>query len=241
MHSALYYWLPLFLLLGSWEFALQNPQWLAYLFAACIVESVLFVLPLLAGRQREQVDYVTSLSIIVFLSGIFWWLLWVDLGLVKYVIPILLVIVVAKFFNTEQRVTTQARLLTYIGGCFFWAHITFGLVAVLGWDPWHAALIFLGAFVLLSGPLFLHEETHRRQYVLWAVFCLLVLEGFSVFVWLPFAEATLALLLTLCAAALFDFSKYMIDDALVTKKIVIKKILLYASAIAVLLVSTPWH
>jgi len=244
MRSAASYWFPLILVFLSWETALWRPQWLIFAFGACLLGIVLFILPLVV-RNKEGIgsrDYTGALSVVVALSGVFWWLLWIDLRVVKFFIPFLLFVAASMFFSQERRMTKQARLAIYVGGTFFWAHFTYGLVTVLGWDPWRAAGMFIIAFILLSWPLFSREEHGQHMIlVVWLTQCLFAIEAYSVLVWLPFAESTLALLLTIFMAGLYDFSKYVFDPSLVRRSIVLKKILVYVGAFSLLLISTPWH
>ena len=247
MLQTVLFWFSLCILLVSWELVLIEPSFVLYWFGACLVAAALCALHVSAGARNWRSALVDRFAYVVFLAGIFWWLLWIDFSFFKYAIALLVWLAVAYFARAAKRHGSDlfghsGSLAVYVGGTFFWATTAFGLVTVLGWSIWKALVIFTVAFALLSWTAaYRLADSALPQVRAWLVLVLIAVETFSLIVWLPFTEITLALMLTIVAAFAYDILKYLVDPSLIRRKIAAKKALVYFVFLALVLLSTPWY
>ena len=254
------FWLPLLLVLASWELVLIMPGFFVYFyllnFLASIWLSFRFRNPAENSMLAEEKPGILSdlpdkLLFVLFCSGVFWWNLWIDFSFLKYVFPVILWVLVVYLFkdvikNQHKQMPPKMRLSLFLGNIFFWANITLSLFTILGWSLWLVVLLFFAVFAILGWTansfLYLKDNTDPRYSLRsYLLFLLLVTELFAVIIWLPFSEFTLALILTIGAMFVYDFLKYYIQPDYARKLILFRKFLAYAFLLGVVLISTPWH
>lgn len=237
-------WLGLLGVLASWELALADPGRVLYWLLGCLVAASVVSLKLSDEEGTFQSVLVDRIAAVLFSVGALWWFLWLDFAYAKFAAPVLVWLVLAYASTREQtrgRVSPTVRLMLFFGGTFFWAVTSFGLLSVIGWEVWETLAVFGASFAAfayagvhtLGAP---RQDTFRAHLAL----VLLGLELFSVVAWLPFTETTLALILVVLALFGYDFIKYYLYPDLIRKRIIIKKVALYALFLIVVLVSTPW-
>lgn len=258
------FWLSLFLVFLAWELVLIKPEGFVYWFALCLLASIAASFRFSFGKKESGPpvktgwrkflltgDFPDKLLLILFSLGVFWWVLWIDFFVIKFILPIIFWLALVYFFrDLSQRHHTvmppKMRLSLFLGNVFFWSSIVFSLLTVLGWAIWLGLLIFLGLMAILGWVaneyLYLNNEAPEqckiRSYLL---LLLLSVELFAVIVWLPFAELTLALILTIAILFVYDLLKYHIQPELIRQRIIWRKILAYAALLAIVLGSTPWQ
>jgi hypothetical protein len=246
MYKILLFWLPLLAIFASWELVLFQPTSILYWLGICLLSSAVFAWYISRGETQVVRATIDRFSFAVLSVGVFWWLLWIDYKVIKYVFPViifaLLVYFVFDLRNSEGEVSPRMRLAIFFGGTFFWATISFGLITVLGWQLWHALGLFVISFALLSySATELLTGASIQHTKAWLVLVLFSAEIFSVIVWLPFTETTLALILTIISLFAYDMLKYFVQPELIRRKIIVKKILVYSVFLIFILASTPWY
>lgn len=245
MQVFLFFILPLAGLGLSWELVLADPQRIWYWFILALAGggllsfSVNFQLP----WRRAWADRV---SFVVLLASVFWWLLWLDFSYFNYAVPVIFwLLTVFLLRHTRGReleiLPPSLRLAMFLASSFFASSLSFGLVTVLGYPLWLVLVIFLLVLALPTWSATIYLEQLGKNWLLSYLFLLLVLaEFFTVLVWLPFTEITLGLVLTIVILALYDLLKYFVKPELTVRRIIVKKIIVYAVFLLLVLVSTPW-
>ncbi|MBI4134484.1 MAG: hypothetical protein HY471_00025 [Candidatus Sungbacteria bacterium] len=231
MASLLTFWLPLALVLFSWEAVLLNPGRIGLWFGVCLIAAAV-----IAWRACSGV--LDRLSVLLFLAGVFWWGLWIDFATIKFALPVFIAAAFAYVLSSPSR----THLALFLGGVFFWSSIAFGLVTVLGRGLWESLIVFLAVYGVFVRAATVHSRSGAAfPFSLYVVLLLVAAEVFSVLVWLPFTEVTLGLIATAALLFFYDVAKYIADPALIRRKIVIKKVLVYAAFVVLVLASTPWQ
>jgi|GEM_PF-2037255 len=241
------FWLPLFVILISWELALWYPSGFWYSFGLAIVASAVLAFFLNPGPIAWHHSLPDRLAFMVFVVCIFWWFFWLDLAWLKYILPVVFWLAMVYAFweiqgQNERGLPPHWRLALFLGGTFFSGSVCFGLLTVLGWPLWSALLIFLACFAVFSWSAMMYLEADSADII--RGFLLLMLLGaeiFSVIVWLPFTEATLGLILTIIMLGAYDLLKYLTKPELIVRRIIVKKIVIYIFFLALVLASTPWQ
>jgi len=247
MFKILSFWVLSLLLLVSWESLLIQPIRLFYWLGICLLSSA--VLGWLATKYDENIirANIDRLVFVVFSLGTFWWLLWIDYEFLKYAFPILVWIIliysIRDLWNSKSEIIdSKTRLVLFFGGIFFWSTISFGLIGVVGWQIWHALGLFLISFAILSYSVIENITISSKQHIqLWFMLLLISAEVFSIIVWLPFTESSLALIFTIISLFSYDMLKYFVNPELIRKKIITKKILVYIIFLIFVLISTSWY
>lgn len=240
------FWLALLATLASWELLLWRPSQLWYWLVLNLAASAALSNFLAAGELPNKPPLGDRLALIIFNASVFYWLLWLDFGLVKYFIPwllwlVLLYLLVAGSRQNRSSALLTVRLVFFLGGTFFSASIAFGLVTVLGWPLWLVLLIFLAAFAALAGSgIFYWAGPPRHLLIAYLALTLLAAEALAVLSWLPFTEVTLGLVLTIIILASYDLLKYFVQPELIVRRIIVKKIAVYGFFLVLVLVSTAW-
>ena len=244
MLKSLVFWAALIGVLASWELALLDPERILHWLLLCLAAGAVVSLNLSDEGDPFWSVLADRITGVLFSAGAFWWFLWLDFAYVKFVIPVLVWLMLVYACREERiagRVSATVRLMLFFGGTFFWAVTSFGLLSVIGWEVWETLAVFglsfgvfaySGVHTLKAHP----QDTFRAHLVL----LLLGIEFFSVVAWLPFTEATLALIVTVLVLFVYDFIKYYLYPDRIRKQIIIKKVVLYAFFLVVVLVSTPW-
>ncbi|OJI07327.1 hypothetical protein BK004_01175 [bacterium CG10_46_32] len=244
MIKFLVFWVSLLGILISWELVLLDPSNILYWLFLCLVASGIASLRLSGGDGGFWSVLIDRISVVLFSIGVFWWLLWIDFEYIKFVVAALVWCVLVYGMRREkphEHMSVTLRLILFFGGTFVWTVTSFGLFTVIGWK----LIETLGVFIV-SFSVFAYSGVHtiaRNQKGLLTAYLVLMLLGiefFSVVSWLPFTEATLALILTVLVLGSFDLIKYYIYPERIRKKIIIKKLLVYAFFLVVVLVSTSW-
>ena len=247
MIKILSFWLLSMALLVSWEALLIQPIRLFYWLAICLISSA--VLGWLATKSDENTIHanIDRLVFVVFSLGVFWWLLWIDYEYLKFAFPVIVWVILLYstkdlWKSKSEVLNSKTRLVLFFGGIFFWSAISFGLISVVGWQIWHAIGLFMVSFAILSYSVIENITISSNQHIQsWLLLLLISAEVFSVIVWLPFTESTLALILTIISLFTYDLLKYFINPELIRKKIILKKIIVYVVFLIFILVSTPWY
>lgn len=244
MLKSFMFWLSLLGVLASWELALADPGRTMYWLLLCLAASSAVSVRLSDEGDPFWPVLADRIAGVLFSVGAFWWFLWLDFAYAKFAAPVLVWLVLVYALREERiggRVGAAVRLMLFFGGTFFWAVTSFGLLSVIGWEVWEtlavfgasfAAFAYSGVHTLKAPP----RDTLRAHLVL----VLLGIELFSVIAWLPFTEVTLALVLTVLVLFVYDLIKYYLYPDRIRKRIIIKKLALYAFFLLVVLVSTPW-
>ncbi|OIO49530.1 MAG: hypothetical protein CO042_00410 [Parcubacteria group bacterium CG_4_9_14_0_2_um_filter_41_8] len=240
------FWASLIGLLASWEMALYSPAYIFYWFGLCLASSVLSALFLTKNSENWKKATISRLSIVLFSIGVLWWLLWIDFVLVKYTIPFILWILIVYLVQNSYKMGVLGRkekLALFFGGTYFWSAISYGLLTVLGWKIWLCLLIFLASFGILifSVVQIISDDMDYRKTKAFILSLFIGAEFFVVISWLPFASATLALILSVGALFVYDLIKYYVNPDLIRRRIIARKIIVYALFLLLALLSTPWH
>jgi len=244
---AVIFWFSLALLLVSWEMAILEPSRLLAWFGLTLAGSAISALHIGMRDKGFTRSFIDRGSFVLLNVAIFWWLLWLDLAIVKFAFPVFLAFYIFYILRGVKNdgyglFSEKNALIVFLGGTFFWSTISFGLITVMGWQLWHALLIFLAGFLIFSIVAIKKlAEDLREQMRALVLLLLIAAEAFSVLVWLPSAEITLALELTIIVLFTYDLLKYFIDPELIRKKIIAKKILVYLAFFAIALLSTSWQ
>jgi hypothetical protein len=244
MSAILFFWLPALVILAVFEALLFKPAWLWYY----------LILLILAGSTlswqlaRQEIKRTRLSFLALFLTttiGAFFWLLWIDFAWFKFLLPPLMLAIVSWLALPGQqygKVSSATFLSLFLAGTFFWSTVSFGLLTVLGWPLSHAVLVFLVAFILLAqGANFSERRDWPGTYLASILLILLGMEIWSVIVWLPFSEMSLGLLTTLAVLLIYDLLKYFIDPALIRRRIVWRKLVIYFIFTLVILLLLRWQ
>jgi hypothetical protein len=244
MFSIIGYWVVLISLLASWEMVLLQPERILYWFYICLVSCGLLSWMLIKERTTWKHILVDRLSFVIFCTGVFWWMLWLDFSLIKFAVPVIVWAALVYLLRGIQSTmhTSKLSLALFFSGVFFWGTISYGLLTVIGWPLWQTLVVFLLSFGLLAaGVVHNISDDSNKQIRAWLLLLLLGVEFFSVVAWLPFTEVTLSLILTICVLFVYDLEKYYINPEFIRKNIITKKVILYTLFLAIILISTPWH
>ena len=248
-------------LVFGWELGLAKPDYLFFSLLVTALASVYLSLWLspqvssLSGRSvfaGWRFFWLDRILLLAFNLSFFWLILCGDFQFFKYLPPIFIAVLLFYFFSWLRRdsetstLPVQMSLIFFLGGIFFTAAVTIGLVVVLGWPMWGGMLIFMGVLALLAAPAnnYLYAEKSKvplgDKLKTYLILLLAGAEFFSTIIWLPFGELTLALILTLLLIFVYDFLKYYLAPELVRPRIILKKIVVYSIFLLFLLASTPW-
>jgi hypothetical protein len=247
MVSKILFWLLLALLLLSWELVLARPVELLYWVSLCIGASAGLGWYIVQGEQNWKQILVQRLGFVLVSVGIFWWVLWLDFVVLKFIVPLVGALVFAYVLHDSitqmpHGLSGKAQLILFFGGTFLWASVSFGLLIVLGWELWSTLGVFVVSFGVLAylgvGYLTTQTSEHVRM---WLLVLLLGAQFYSVIAWLPFTEVTLALLLVIPIIAMYDFLKYYLKPDLIYGVIIARKIALYVLFMVLVLASTSWY
>lgn len=245
MLSFLGFWASLAGLLVSWELVLYSPARVFYWFGLCLVCSSFLVFLLTKNDPGWKKGLIDRLSFVLFCVGAFWWFLWLDLNVIKYIIPFVIwgsIVYFARDSRNMGIISKNEKLAIFFGGVFFWSAISFGLSTVLGWKLWQVLLIFLVSFAVLCWPAMRSvSENSLKKIKAYLLLILLAVEMFAVIAWLPFTEATLALILTIFVLFIYDLEKYYLNPELINRRIITRKIVIYLLFFCLALISTPWN
>ncbi|MEK7164604.1 MAG: hypothetical protein AAB779_01525 [Patescibacteria group bacterium] len=245
MNLLLFFILPIMALGLGWELVLADPQQIWYWFILVLASggllsfSVNFNLP----WRRAWADRV---SFMVLLVSVFWWLLWLDFSYFNYVVPVifwLLTVLLLRYTRGRELeiLPPSLRLAMFLASSFFASSLSFGLVTVLGYPLYLVLIVFLLLLALPTWAATIYLRQLGKNWLLSYLFLLLVLaEFFTVLVWLPFTEITLGLVLTIVILAFYDLLKYFVKPELTVRRIIVKKIIVYAIFLLLVLFSTPW-
>lgn len=245
MNALLFFIIPVIGLGLGWELVLAYPQglwqWFALSFfgAILLAFSINFNLP----WRRAWADRV---SFVVLSISVFWWLLWLDYGYFNYIVPVifwLLAVSLVRYTRSHELeiLPPSLRLAMFLASSFFASSLCFGLITVLGYPLWLVLAVFLVVLALPTWAAAIYFQQLGKNWELSYLFLLLILaEFFTAMLWLPFTEITLGLVLTIVVLALYDLLKYFIKPELIVRRIIIKKIAVYAAFLFLVLVSTPW-
>ena len=225
--------------------ALYAPSSVFYWFGLCLLASIGVSAFLTKNSETRKIRLIDALSFILLCVGVFWWVLWIDFAIIKYAIPLIIWAVFAHLGTDSFKMgvlSRKERLGLFFGGTFFWASVCFGLLTVLGWSIWVCALIFLACFSLFSyGACQILSDNKIKNTSAYLLVLFLAAEFFIVIAWLPFADATLALIFVVCILFVYDFAKYYVSPELIRKRIVTKKFAVYFLFLILALFSTPWY
>lgn len=242
------FWLALGVELASWELLIWRPHALWYALALNLGASFGLSYFLSFKDWPAKIRLGDRLGLMVFNASIFYWLLWLDFGLIKYFLPLIMALMLAYLLRAEGAAARRVggleslRLVIFLGGMFFSASIAFGLVTVLGWPLWLVVLIFTGAFSLLAWPaIFYWPLGGERLLFGYLAMGLLAAESLAVLLWLPFTEMTLGLMLTIIVLASYDLLKYFIQPELIIRRVIVKKILVYVFFLTLVMTSATWR
>lgn len=224
--------------MASWELVLWRPQGLWYFFILNLAGTVLFLFWLSRSRPWRRRILVDWLPLLIVNLGVFWWLLWLDFGALRYIFPVCLLpflygILKESGQSGESLFTERGQTLLFLGGTFFTSSICFGLLTVLGWQLWPVAVIFLITLALLS-------YSAVSPFINFLILCLLGIESFSLLAWLPFGELTLGVLLTIFITASQDLLKYFVSPDLIVPRIIWKKAAFYLGLTGFVLSFSTW-
>ncbi len=245
MNSIFLFVLPLLGLGLGWELVLARPTGLWYWLVLVVVSSVIlsFSVDWHLPWRRAWADRA---SFVVLLTSVFWWLLWLDFKYFNYAAPALFWLLVMYFLRSMRRrdleiLPPAARLAMFLASTFFASSLSFGLVTVLGYSLWLVLVIFLLTLALPAWSAVVYLRQLGENWWLSYLFVLLLLaEFFTTLVWLPFTEMTLGLVLTIMILGLYDLLKYFVKPELTVRRIIVKKIMVYAVFLLLVLASTPW-
>lgn len=245
MKALLFFILPAVALVAGWELVLADPQQIWYWFILALFSSGLlsFSINFSLPWRRAWADRV---SFVVLAISVFWWLLWLDFSYFNYAVPVIfwvLMVVLLRYTRVRELeiLPPSLRLAMFLASSFFASSLSFGLVTVLGYSLWLVLVIFLLVLALPTWAATIYLQQLGKNWVLSYLFLLLVLaEFFTVLVWLPFTEITLGLILTVVILAFYDLLKYFVKPELTVRRIIVKKIIVYAVFLLLVLLSTPW-
>ena len=245
MVNFLGFWALFIGLLLSWGLVIYSPAHYFYWFILCLVFAV-FLSYVSTRNDKQFKSYIIDcLSFVLLCTGIFFWLLWLDFGIIKYIIAALVWMAIVYFMRDSRSMGVLARktkLGIFFAGTFFWATISFGLLTVLGWKIWHCLIIFIFSFAVLSFTgIQIIADNSKDKIKAWLLCLVLSAQLFSVIVWLPFTEVTLALILTIFILFIYDLLKYYLNPDLILRRIIKSKIIVYLIFLALALISTPWY
>lgn len=239
----------LILLLFSWELVLFNPDRIILAFLLCLAGSVYLAFLLVSsGAGKFRSDRALTIA---FNLTFFFWLLWVDFSLLRYLFPLLASgLILYAYFDRQKRpgqgISSKMSLVFFLGGLFFTSSVAIGLLTILEWPLWAGLLIFISILAVLglsaNNYLYLNNPDSKSSERIKTFLILLLLgaEIFAAVIWLPFSEFTLALILTLLLIFIYDFLKYFIDPTLLRRWVIVKKLIIYFVFLFFLLLSTPW-
>lgn len=244
MLKSLVFWASLVVILASWELALLDPVRILYWLSLCLVASGVASWRLGADERAFWSVLVDRISVVLFSTGVFWWLLWLDFQYAKFAVAALVWAVLVygmRREKPEERRSVTLRLILFFGGTFVWAVTSFGLLTVIGWQLVETLGVFMVSFGVFAYSGF-RTVVGEQQGALAAylVLVLLGVEFFSVVAWLPFTELSLALILTVLSLGSFDLIKYYVYPERIRKRIIAKKLLVYGFFLAAVLGSTSW-
>jgi len=248
MVKRILFWVSLVALFASWEAVLLRPAAILLWFFLCLIAGALLSWTVYHASVARQGSLLADrISLVLFGSGAFWWLLWQDFATLKFVFPVglwfvLLYVVLAQYKNKSEEVIPQVRYILFLGVIFFWATVTFGSILVIGWSLWKALLLFLALFSASSwSAAYCYLPRHAVQKRAWLVLMLYTAEAYAVLVWLPFAETTLALVLSIFIMLAYDLLKYYAQPELIRRGVVARKLFLYLLLLFLAFVMTPWY
>lgn len=245
MLKSLVFWASLLGVLASWELVLIDPARILYWLLLCLISASTASLRIGGDGRPFSGALMDRISVVLFAAGVFWWLLWLDFEYVKFAIGVAVWAALAYGMRREnpgEHRSATLRLMLFFGGTFVWSVTSFGLLTVIGWQLAEALAVFIASFGVLaySGLNLLAPRDRKSGLAAYLVLFLLGVEFFSVVAWLPFTEVTLALVLTVLLLASYDLIKYYVYPERIRKRIIAKKLIMYAFFLSVVLVSTPW-